>query len=80
MGRVCFDLAQNKREPELPFAFPATYAPRISRDGRAEYRPPGKALQECAGSRNRQARTQRARDRARALTEKEAWARLDEKG
>ena len=55
VGRVCFHLAENKRDPERPFAFLATYAPRLSRDGRVQYQPLGKALQEYAGSRNRQA-------------------------
>ncbi len=55
VGRVCFHLAENRRDPELPFAFLATYAPRLSRDGRVQYQPLGKALKEYAGSRNRQA-------------------------
>ena len=55
VGRVCFHLAENKRDPELPFAFLATYAPHLSRDGRVQYRPLGKALQEYAGARNKQA-------------------------
>ncbi len=55
VGRVCFHLAENKRDPELPFAFLATYAPRLSLEGRVQYQPLGKALKEYAGSRNRQA-------------------------
>ena len=53
VGRVCFHLAENKRDPELPFAFVATYAPRISKGGRVQYQPLGKALVEYAGERNR---------------------------
>lgn len=30
VGRVCFHLADNKNNPEVPFAFPATYAARIA--------------------------------------------------
>ena len=55
VGRVCFHLAENKRDPELPFAFLATYAPSLSRGGRVQYRPLGKALQEYAGERNKKA-------------------------
>ncbi|MBL0712130.1 MAG: ATP-dependent helicase, partial [Desulfosarcina sp.] len=53
VGRVCFHLAENKRDPELPFAFLATYAPSLSKGGRVQYRPLGKALQEYAGERNK---------------------------
>ncbi len=55
VGRVCFHLAENKQDPELPFAFMASYAPGLSRAGRVQYRPLGKALQEYAGQRNRNA-------------------------
>lgn len=52
VGRVCFHLVENKRDSKLPFAFLATYAPGLSREGRVLYQPLGKALQECAGKRN----------------------------
>ena len=55
VGRVCFHLAENKHDPELPFAFLATYAPSLSKGGRVQYRPLGKALQEYAGERNKKA-------------------------
>ena len=55
VGRVCFHLAENKQDPELPFAFMATYAPRLSKAGRVQYQPLGKALQEYAGQRNKPA-------------------------
>ncbi|MCD6305880.1 MAG: DEAD/DEAH box helicase [Deltaproteobacteria bacterium] len=55
VGRVCFHLAENKRDPESPFAFLATYAPRLSKGGRVQYQPLGKALQEYAGERNKDA-------------------------
>ena len=55
VGRVCFHLAENRRDPELPFAFMATYAPDLSSGGRIRYRPLGKALQEYAGAKNRKA-------------------------
>ncbi len=55
VGRVCFHLAENKRDPDYPFAFLATYAPSLSRGGQVQYRPLGKALQEYAGEGNRKA-------------------------
>jgi SNF2 family DNA or RNA helicase len=55
VGRVCFHLAENKSNPDFPFAFLATYAPRLSRGGRVQYQPLGKALQEYAGQRNKKA-------------------------
>ena len=53
VGRVCFHLAENKRDPDFPFAFLATYAPRLSKGGQVQYQPLGKALQEYAGQRNK---------------------------
>jgi len=55
VGRVCFHLAENKRDPDYPFAFLATYAPSLSTKGKVQYQPLGKALQEYAGERNRAA-------------------------
>lgn len=55
VGRVCFHIAENKRDPHFPFAFLATYAPSLSTGGRVQYRPLGKALQEYAGERNKNA-------------------------
>jgi non-specific serine/threonine protein kinase len=53
VGRVCLHLAENKRDPEYPFAFLATYAPSLSRAGRVQYQPLSKALEEYAGKRNK---------------------------
>ncbi len=55
VGRVCFHLAENKSEPEFPFAFLATYAPSLSKGGRVQYQPLGKALREYAGKQNKKA-------------------------
>ncbi|MDA0839632.1 MAG: DEAD/DEAH box helicase [Planctomycetota bacterium] len=55
VGRVCFHLAENKRDIDYPFAFLATYAPRLSKGGRVQYLPLGKALQEYAGTKNKKA-------------------------
>lgn len=53
VGRVTFHLAENKRDPEYPFAFLATYASRLSAQGRVQHLPLGKALEEYAGAKNR---------------------------
>ncbi|HEY9869642.1 MAG TPA: DEAD/DEAH box helicase, partial [Candidatus Obscuribacterales bacterium] len=55
VGRICFHLAENKRDERYPFAFLATYAPRVSSAGRVQYQPLGRALEEYAGERNKQA-------------------------
>ncbi len=55
VGRVTFHLAENKRDPECPFAFLATYATRLSAQGKAQHLPLNRALDEYAGARNRSA-------------------------
>ncbi len=53
VGRVTFHLAENKRNPDHPFAFLATYAHRVSEQGRVQHAPLGRALEEYAGAKNR---------------------------
>ena len=55
VGRVCFHLAENRRDPGRPFAFLATYAPGLTAEARVQYQPLSKALREYAGAKNRQA-------------------------
>jgi hypothetical protein len=55
VGRVTLHLAENKRDPDYPFAFLATYVTRLSTQGKAQNLPLGRALQEYAGARNRSA-------------------------
>ncbi len=55
VGRVTFHLAENKRNPAHPFAFLATYTPRISAQGKLQHLPLGRALEEYAGTKNRAA-------------------------
>jgi hypothetical protein len=54
VGRVHFNLAENRKDEEAPFAFLATYTTRLSADAKAQHLPLGKALQEYAGARNRE--------------------------
>jgi len=55
VGRVCFHLAENKRNALYPFAFLATYCSGLAAGSRASYQPLGKALEEYAGAQNKQA-------------------------
>ena len=53
IGRVHFNLAENRGDPELPFAFMATYTTRLSAQAKAQHVPLGQALREYAGTANR---------------------------
>ena len=55
VGRVCFHLAENRRDPDCPFAFMATYAPSLTSGGRVKYQPLSKALEQYAGAKNKSA-------------------------
>lgn len=55
VGRVCFHLAENRQDPEFPFAFMATYIPRLGKNARAQHLPLNQALREYAGTDNREA-------------------------
>jgi non-specific serine/threonine protein kinase len=54
VGRVHFNLAENRKDEDAPFAFLATYVTRLSAGAKAQHLPLGKALQEYAGARNRE--------------------------
>src|SRR6202521_3885523 len=53
VGRVHFNLAENRRDPDRPFAFMATYTTRLSAQAKARHVPLGQALREYAGATNR---------------------------
>jgi superfamily II DNA or RNA helicase len=55
VGRVTFHLAENKRDPDWPFAFLATYTHRLSEQAKPQYLPLGRALQEYAQAEQRPA-------------------------
>ena len=46
VGRVYFNLAENRKDPEAPFAFLATYTSQVSAHGRAQHLPLSQALTE----------------------------------
>ena len=52
VGRVHFNLAENRKDEEAPFAFLATYTTRLSSQARAQHLPLGQALKEYAGASN----------------------------
>jgi non-specific serine/threonine protein kinase len=54
VGRVHFNLAENRKDELAPFAFLVTYTTRLSAEAKAQHVPLGKALQEYAGARNRE--------------------------
>jgi hypothetical protein len=54
VGRVHFNLAENRKDEDAPFAFLATYTTRLSAHAKAQHVPLGKALQEYAGANNRE--------------------------
>ncbi len=55
VGRVTFHLAENKKNPDRPFAFMVTYASRLSDIGRVQHLPLKRALNDYAGANNREA-------------------------
>lgn len=52
LGRVTFHLAENKRDPDRPFAFLATYAHRVSAKSQVQHLPLGEALRQYAAERD----------------------------
>jgi hypothetical protein len=53
VGRVHFNLAENRKDEESPFAFLATYTHRLSSRGKALHVPLGSALIEYGGAANK---------------------------
>jgi non-specific serine/threonine protein kinase len=53
VGRVHFNLAENRKDAECPFAFLATYTSRLSAHGTAQHLPLSQALEEFSGGRKK---------------------------
>ena len=53
VGRVHFNLAENRKDEDWPFAFMATYTTGLSAHGRAKHLPLGQALREYVGAENK---------------------------
>jgi len=54
VGRVHFNVAENRLDPDAPFAFLATYTTRLSHRAKAQHLPLGQALREYSGPANRE--------------------------
>jgi len=54
VGRVHFHVAENRKDPDAPFAFLATYTTRLSAQSKAQHLPLGQALREYAGASNKE--------------------------
>src|SRR5580704_9539125 len=53
VGRVHFNLAENRKDDAAPFAFLATYTTRLSTHAKAQHLPLGQALHEYVGAANK---------------------------
>ena len=53
LGRVTFHLAENKRDPDRPFAFLATFTHRLSSQARLQHLPLVEALKSYAGAKEK---------------------------
>ncbi len=53
LGRVTFHLAENKRDPDRPFAFLATYTHRLSSNARVAHLPLADAVGKYAGAKDK---------------------------
>jgi hypothetical protein len=53
VGRVHFNLAENRKDAEAPFAFLATYTSQLSAHGKAQHLPLSRALAEFSGARTK---------------------------
>jgi superfamily II DNA or RNA helicase len=54
VGRVTLHLAENKRSPEFPFAFLATYSHRMDARGKVQHLPLAQALRDSAAEGNKE--------------------------
>lgn len=54
VGRVHFNLAENRQDPDRPFAFMATYVVRLSASATAQHVPLGQAIRDYSGPANRE--------------------------
>lgn len=53
VGRVHFNLAENRKDAEYPFAFLATYTSRLSVTGAAQHMPLSQAMREFSGGKKK---------------------------
>ncbi len=53
VGKVHFHLAENRRDPERPFAFLASYTTGLSEQGKPRHRPLGEAVRDSTSAKDR---------------------------
>ncbi len=53
VGRVHLHLAENRRDPERPFAFLATYTTGLAASGKPQHRPLGEAVRDASSAADR---------------------------
>src|SRR4051812_35648207 len=80
VGRVTLHLAENKRNPDYPFAFLATFANGLTPQGKVKHEPLGRALQQYAGEQNREAMLTLLLPISRAAESSEVIRRLVDSG
>ena len=73
-------LAENKRNPDYPFAFLATFANGLTPQGKVKHEPLGRALQQYAGEQNREAMLTLLLPISRAAESSELIRRLVDSG
>lgn len=74
VGRVTFHLAENKNDPQRPFAFLATYAEGLTSQGRLQHLPLARAMQQYAGAKDESA-LKSILAPVRAAAERSPWAK-----
>lgn len=74
VGRVTLHLAENKKNPDHPFAFLATYTSGLNAEGKARHLPLQQAVKEYAGAQNRTVLLNLLEPLSRAA-EQSAWAK-----
>ena len=74
LGKVTFHLAENKRTPDFPFAFMATYTHRLTAQDKPVHLPIARALQDYAGAKN-QAALRSLLEPVQQAAERSAWTR-----
>ncbi len=79
-GRVCLHLAENRKNTKFPFAFIATYARQVKGQSELQYLPLSRALQEFAGTRNKQKLLGLLRPLERASSQSELLRELVDSG
>jgi hypothetical protein len=80
VGRVTLHLAENKRDWDYPFAFLATFANGLTPQGKVKHEPLGRALQQYAGERKREAMLTLLLPISKAAESSELIRRLVESG